>query len=63
MLQLLPELEVQPSTILPNADPGIVFAMDCVCNNLGTFSELCSASGRSSMFIICSQEPLGSPWS
>jgi Ca2+-transporting ATPase len=60
MLRLLPKSEVQP-TMLPDTKPGFAFAMDHMCDNLGTFSKL--YSGRMCSSLFCSQEPFSDHWS
>jgi Ca2+-transporting ATPase len=60
MLWLLPKSEVQP-TMLPDTKPGFAFAMNRMCDNLGTFSKLHSGHMCSSSF--CLQELFSDHWS
>ncbi|KAH9052624.1 hypothetical protein EDB87DRAFT_1835780 [Lactarius vividus] len=49
-LNLLPEREVLPTT-RPDAEPGLSFAVDQVCDNLGTFAKLRGGGLRGSSFV------------
>jgi Ca2+-transporting ATPase len=50
IFRLLPKPEVPP-TILPDAEPGLAFAVDQVRDNLSTFAKLRGARMRGSSFV------------
>lgn len=50
MLRLLPKPEAPP-TMLPDAEPGLAFAVDQVRDNLSTFAKLRGGRMRGSSFV------------